>query len=257
MGEHITYPDNAGVYKFTCIANNKIYIGKSFNIRKRIYNHRMDIKKNKNHGIFHRAIIKYGWDSFEFEILEVIENFDKSKDGPHLLEREAHYIRLFESTDRNKGYNICEYSTDRTGCKHSDETKKKMSIASLGKKKSEEMKIKLRNRTYSKKTRQKMRESKLGSKASDSTKEKMRRSRLGMVMSEESKSKLSKSRKGIKFSEEHKEKLRQAKLGKTLSEEHKEKLRQAKENSEYKHSEETKRKIGQASRERKTGKRKL
>lgn len=245
--ETITHPKKAGVYKMTCIDNGKIYIGKSYNIQQRLNRHRRDADKLKNMGYFQRAIVKHGWDSFKVEILEIMEDFDKSKDGPTLLEKEASYIRLLNSNDERFGYNICEYSTDRTGHKCSDETKQKMSKARTGHKCSEETKEKMRNRVYSDETREKMRQSKLGNKVSDETKEKMRQSRLGYKMTDETKEKMKKINTGRILSDEHREKLRQAKLGKPLTEEHKERLKEAKSKSSYKHSEETKIKIGLAS----------
>jgi len=58
---------------------------------------------------------------------------------------------------------------------------------------------------------------------------------------------MKKNNTGRILSDEHREKLRQAKLGKHLTEEHKERLKEAKSKSSYKHSEETKIKIGLAS----------
>ena len=220
-----TYPKMAGVYRLTCIKNGKIYIGKSFNIRQRLNRHKRDSIKLKDGGYFQRAIIKHGWDSFKVDILEIMEEFDKSRDGPVLLEKEASYIRLFISNNERIGYNVCEYSTDRTGYKCSDLHKKRISQSNMGKKMSDESKDKIRQANLGKKlsdtTREKMRNKKL----SPETKEKISQSNMGKKMSDESKAKLSKARLGIKFSEEHREKLRQAKLGKPLSEERKEKLK--------------------------------
>ena len=246
----ITYPRKAGVYKMTCIDNGKIYIGKSYNIHQRINRHRQDADKLKNMGYFQRAIVKHGWESFKVEILEIIEDFDKSKDGRILLDIEASYIRMFKSNDERFGYNICEYSTDRTGHKCSDETKQKMSKARIGHKCSEETREKMRNRVYSEETREKMRKSKLGRVVSEETREKMRQSRIGYKMTEETKDKMRKINTGRTLSDEHKEKLRQAKLGKPLSEEHKQRLKEAKSKSTYIHSEETKLKIGLSSKNR-------
>lgn len=219
------HPKKAGVYKLTCINNGKIYIGKSYNIQQRLNRHKRDAEKIKNMGLFQRAIAKHGWDSFNIEILEILEDFDKSTDGPILLEKEASYIRLYDSNNKKFGYNICEYSTDRTGHKCSDETRKKMSISRLGYRCSEETKEKMRNRVYSDETRDKMRQRKLGVPQTEEHKEKIKHSNMGKVMSEESKQKLSLSTKGKSKSKEHVEKMRQSKLGKTLSEEHKLKLR--------------------------------
>ena len=60
---------------------------------------------------------------------------------------ETAYIEYFNSTDQNIGYNLCIFSTDRTGFKHSYRTKRKMSKNSprylLGKKLSLETRKKI------------------------------------------------------------------------------------------------------------------
>jgi group I intron endonuclease len=202
MGRYSKYTTEAGIYKLTCEVNDKIYIGKAVNLRRRINSHKFVSKD----GYFQRAITKHGWDSFKVEILETFDNFDKLKDNNSLLERESHYIRLFDSTNVDKGYNVCKYSTDRTGIPMSTQTKEKISISKLGKVKSEE-------------TKNRMRTSRLGTQHSDETKEKIRQARLGTKHSTETKEKL----KQRKHSDESKLKMR----SKTLSNVHKEKIRQS------------------------------
>lgn len=193
QGRYSKYPNKAGIYKFKCIINNKIYIGKSINIRDRINSHRYTLSetKKRKRGYFESAIKKHGWHSFEFEILEIVEDFDKHKDNDDLLKREAYYIELFDSADPNKGYNLCKYSNDRTGVPCSEESKEKLRQANLGKKHSEETKLKMRE------------------SAAGLTEEKRKR------------------QCGIPLKTETKEKLRQINLGKTLSNDHKEKIRQS------------------------------
>lgn len=241
MVNKLEYPRKAGIYKFTCKNNGKVYIGKSVNIRVRINRHKRDANQFKTDGLFQRALIKHGWDSFDIDILEIVEPFDKLKDKDMLLEKETQYMKLFNSTDRSLGYNICEYSNDRTGHKCSEETKQKMSKARTGYKCSEETKEKMRNRVYSDETREKMRQSKLGNKVSNETRERMRQSRLGYKMTDETKEKMKRINTGRKFSDEHKEKLSQAKRGRVFSDEHREKLSHARKGKRM--SEETKEKI--------------
>lgn len=203
-------PKKAGIYKLIC-SNGKIYIGKSVNIRHRINQH----KNSRDVCYLQNAIRKHGWSEFSVEILEIVENFDKTKDNESLLEKEAFYIKLFDSTNRDKGYNICEYSNDTTGKVVSEESREKMRQAKLGNK------INL-GKTHSKEVREKMRQAKLG---------KSNVACLGKALSENTKSKISKSKTGKKHTEEHKEKIRQSKLGKKrgpMSEEQKDKIRNTK-----------------------------
>lgn len=67
----------AGVYRITCKANGKIYIGSSIKISQRFYNH----KRNLNRGNHHSRSLqsswnKYGEDAFEFEVLLVCHKSD-------------------------------------------------------------------------------------------------------------------------------------------------------------------------------------
>lgn len=55
------------IYKFENKINGKVYIGKTKNIKERIYQHN-HITKNKNTK-FGNAIRKYGIDMFNFDIL--------------------------------------------------------------------------------------------------------------------------------------------------------------------------------------------
>jgi group I intron endonuclease len=211
------YPTGAGIYKVTCIANNKIYIGKAVNLRKRLNKY----KHSKGRCYFEKAILKHGWDSFTVEILEIVESFDKSKleDRLMILDRETYYIDFFDSDNKTVGYNLCRYSNDTTGIPLSEAHKEKISKANSGKIRSPE-------------SRERYRQAKLGKP----------NSRLGTTHSEETKAKMRKAKseevKGKKrrpMSEETKEKIRQknlgrpnlGRLGKKLSEEKKAEMKQA------------------------------
>lgn len=196
MRKHSEFSKEAGIYKLTCVENEKVYIGKAVNLNKRLNQH-----KNSKVGYYLKnAITKYGWEAFTVEILETFDNFNKLKDNKYLLDREAHYIKLFESTDRTKGYNICKYSSDTTGMEKSEETKAKMSKAKLGVPLSEEHKEKLR-KPKSKETRDRMSKSQKGRLRSEETKDKMRQSQLGNT-----------NNLGNPHSDESKEKMRQARI---------------------------------------------
>ena len=228
-------PKRSGVYKITCINNDKVYIGKAVDIDKRLRDHRNSKKDGQGNGLFQNAILKHGWDSFIVEILEVIQEFDKSKDNQTLLEREAYYIELFDTTNRDKGYNRCKFSNDNTGIIFSKEVREKMSRSKLGKKLSQEHIEKIREanigRTLSEEHKEKLRKpkseeakEKLRKPKSEEAKENMRKARLNSPLSEESREKIRQSLIGKKMSEESKEKMRQAKLGTKHSKETKEKM---------------------------------
>ena len=76
------------IYKITS-PSNKIYIGKTYDLRKRINSHKCSAKKNKNL-ILYNSIRKYGWDAHVLEVLEDVED-------SLLNEREMHWIKEFNS----------------------------------------------------------------------------------------------------------------------------------------------------------------
>lgn len=214
MSNHTEHTREAGIYKLTCRINGKVYIGKSVSLYTRLNYHKNCSNKISDKGFLKNAITKYGWDSFDVEILEIFKDFDKNNDEHNnlILEREAFFINWFNSTDKKIGYNICETSTDRTGIPLKEETKQKLSMFWLGKKKSDE-------------TRKRMSRARLGKKLSVKHKQSLKDAKARSLMSEEHKEKLLKANLGKKLSEETKEKIRQANLGKVVSEETREKLR--------------------------------
>lgn len=235
MGEYIHHPKKAGIYKLICRVNGKIYVGKTVNLRKRLYDHKnSENLENVNNFVIHKAIKKYGWDSFDVEILEIIEDFDKHRDKQKILNIESHYINLLESTNPERGYNICKFSTDRTGLFHSEETKQKISAANKGRKLSKESIEKMRmtktgvpHKGHSPEALEKMRQSKLGKKRPEFSKEwreNIGKGHRGLKMSEEAKQKISEAHKGKPKSEEAVEKMRQSRIGSKATEETKRKM---------------------------------
>ena len=85
-----------GIYKFTNKITGESYIGQSTNIGKRYLKHKNAHSKWEN-SYFHRAIREYGFDNFEFEILEECSKSD-------LDERENFYIKQYGTLFPN-GYN--------------------------------------------------------------------------------------------------------------------------------------------------------
>ncbi|MCG3177046.1 MAG: hypothetical protein MOGMAGMI_02012 [Candidatus Omnitrophica bacterium] len=57
---------NICIYKITNTLTGKAYIGATDNLRKRIASHK---RQSNCNDLFHRDILKYGWDKFKVEIL--------------------------------------------------------------------------------------------------------------------------------------------------------------------------------------------
>lgn len=88
------------IYKATNNVNGKVYIGQN----RHSLEHRMKVHHRDSERIdtyFYRAIRKYGWDSFSWEILK-----DDITTQEDLDEAERYYIKIFDSFDnKNAGYN--------------------------------------------------------------------------------------------------------------------------------------------------------
>lgn len=87
-----------GIYKYTNKINNKIYIGLSNDIKRR-YNEHLCKAKSGDRMYIHQAILKYGIENFDFEILETFEEEDRMLMG----EREKYWISFYNSYEN--GYN--------------------------------------------------------------------------------------------------------------------------------------------------------
>lgn len=86
------------IYKYTNKVNNKVYIGQtSKSLKERAQANGRNYRECRR---FYNAILKYSWDSFIPEVLEVVDTVEMAN------EREQYYIALYNSTDDRFGYNI-------------------------------------------------------------------------------------------------------------------------------------------------------
>jgi len=107
-----------GIYCIYNKVSKKIYIGSSFDIKKRWVAHKSDLRtRRSNNSYLQRAWDKYGEDSFEFKILETVN------DKEVLYQREQYWMDKTSCYNRSIGYNICE-----SACGHevSEESKQKL-----------------------------------------------------------------------------------------------------------------------------------
>jgi hypothetical protein len=165
-------------------------------------------------GNLKNAIKKYGKQNFKKEILEYFNERNEA-----FIAQEK-YIKQFNTLSPN-GYNISpKGGLGFSGC-HSEETKKKMSLALKGRISS------MKGKKHSNETKFKMSIAQKGRKLSIERIEQISKSHLGYVVKDETKLKISNSLKGIKrnpFTEEHKTKIGQGNKGKILSNETKLKI---------------------------------
>lgn len=90
------------IYKATNVVNRKVYIGQTTNsLEYRKQQHFRDVKrKGRRKTYFINALSKYGIDNFKFEII------DKANSIKELNNKEIKWIKYYDSTNREKGYNL-------------------------------------------------------------------------------------------------------------------------------------------------------
>lgn len=106
------------IYKWTCIVNNKSYIGSTIHPEKRYYNHIRESKNKNTKSNFHKDLKKYGLELFTYEVIETCKDSD-------LSDREVYWMSFYDTI--NNGYNISHGANGRARSKHSIESRKAIS----------------------------------------------------------------------------------------------------------------------------------
>ena len=134
----------SGIYIIKNNISNKVYIGQSVDVNRRISAHKSLLKRNKHENDYlQKSFNKDGAENFEFKLIELC---DKSE----LDYKERYWIKYYDSMNREKGYNMesggnenKEFSKDRIesikgkgnpmyGKHHSDKTKESIMKANRG-----------------------------------------------------------------------------------------------------------------------------
>ncbi len=137
------------IYKATNKINGKSYIGQTIKpFDKRKYQHLFN-SKHKPTMYFPWALRKYGYNNFEWIILETINIEDKQKFINILNNREQHFVKYF-NTFKN-GYNMTLGGKGTNGYICSLSTRKKIGKANKGRIVSEETREKIRQSTLGEK----------------------------------------------------------------------------------------------------------
>jgi group I intron endonuclease len=214
---------DTGIYKLTHKESDKVYIGQSKHLKRRLNEHRRCEKSDDKKGsqsVVRRAIKKYSFDAFDFEIILYCQ------EGEYMDMMETKLIQFYDCLVP-KGYNVRDggnkifmseegrkrvskansgrivseetrLKLSESGKEHylnnprNDEWNQKLSIALTGKKKTDETKSKMsEHRKQFIKNNPDSVKNMLGKKHSDETKELMSQKRLGLLHTEESKLKMS------------------------------------------------------------------
>lgn len=176
--------NNSGIYKITNISNEKIYIGSAKNLKNRWSRHKNELRNNNHSNQYlQNSWNKYGEQSFEFTMLEIVDDINDLED------RENYYLNLMKSYKREVGYNILRKAYSSCGFKHSENTKNIIGNLSRGRKVSkvtrEKIRISLKGRKRDEVIRYKISYTKKNSgyKHSLETREKIREANTGKKQS--------------------------------------------------------------------------
>ena len=129
-----------GIYSIRNMVNNKLYIGSSTYVQKRLVEHRRCLKNNihTNQHLQH-AWNLYGEEAFEFKLI--------SNCHPRwLIHNEQYYMNLFQVCDDRYGYNIEPFAgagRDRKGKNRNRSTSQKIALGHRGRVVSQKTRYKL------------------------------------------------------------------------------------------------------------------
>lgn len=120
---------NSGVYTITNKENGKVYIGSTIDFERRWKEHRDGLQKS-THGNPHLQASwnKYGEATFEFGVLEYLDNLDK------LIGAEQFWMDIYREEGRELyNFGLAVYSPMR-GRTHTEEARRKMGEGNKGRK---------------------------------------------------------------------------------------------------------------------------
>lgn len=131
---YYTLEDIMGIYCIECILSGKKYIGSSIFITNRLGRHLSQLKHHKHCNDYLMKSFKcYGIENFQVYILEKVEDINI------LIDKEQYWIDFYKTYDRNFGFNFgISAKNPFLGRKHTEESKRLVSIANTGRKRSKE-----------------------------------------------------------------------------------------------------------------------
>ena len=177
------------VYVHTCKANGKRYVG--IITASKPERRWQGGKGYQNNEHFYRAILKYGWTNFQHEVFEV-------ESEEEMYRKEVELISFYHSNDPRYGYNHSSGGEkSASGCKHSEEVRRKHSEDNL-------------KRWADPEYRKKLSESHKGKSVSEEARKHMSEAQKGKPhkpLSEEHKRRIAEAMKGKPFSEEHRKRV--------------------------------------------------
>ena len=111
--------NKSGIYRWVNKLNNKTYVGSGLDLSKRVGDYFKKSELNRNPRPIHAALLKYGYENFNLEILEYCR-------ADELVAREQYYLDLIKPE-----YNILTYAYSLLGYKHSPENIAKFKLKKI------------------------------------------------------------------------------------------------------------------------------
>jgi len=114
------------IYQIRNKRNSKRYIGQTRDFDKRVRAHKKKFRSPPKYDYaqhFREDIEHDGVDGFVFEVLE---EFTLEVEAKTMLNREAHYMEMYQTTDSNYGYNLARHTGEEFFIH--DSTRKKQSV---------------------------------------------------------------------------------------------------------------------------------
>jgi group I intron endonuclease len=205
----IIYKENrgkSGIYHIYNIITGKSYIGSATDLSRRFSNNYSIkyLKYRSNNSRINRALLKYGYENFNLEILEYCNK-------ENVISREQYYLDLLKPE-----YNILQIAGSSLGFKHSSYSKLIMSDLKIGERNS------MFNKKHTKETRESISltlkgRGRPGCIPTDITRAKISKAHVGKKHTQETKDKISLALKGRVYSEETRAKLSLCMLNKKPS----------------------------------------
>lgn len=112
------------IYSYTNLINGKKYIGQTINPEERYkahYSNAFNSNHSEYNSVFHKAVRKYGWNNFKYEILLTTDDINI------LNTLEQYYIQYYNTKTPN-GYNVLEGGRNSARPKNM-EYRKKISLS--------------------------------------------------------------------------------------------------------------------------------
>jgi len=116
---------NFYVYLIHNTVNNKVYVGKTMNPKRRWLGHLSFAKHHTGNQYIHKAMRKYGFGSFTFSVIQELPSESEYN------EAEKYWIGYFNSNNHLCGYNLTCGGEGSLGRKQTAATRKKISDAKI------------------------------------------------------------------------------------------------------------------------------